>query len=486
MNLYKMIESIKNEIFNNRNINVSEIITEIELNRIDVNKLSSILQNVQCLIIGGKNEVIHFSNILFQKYGYLFEKLEYIQILFDDKIYIPSKLKRLRTEYPYLIMSNEKICTEELICEGVIDNDDDLSTIFDFESIKRLDVDISGTYWKSYIKKMINLETLSIYNSNILTDLDISHLDKLNHVNKYSGVYPLPESIVSLNYNVNANVFNKLPSQLKLLDLRFTKNIGFIELSNNNVEELCIDTTILLNDVYCHFPNLTALYINSYKLDNTNFINRILSDYKKIEILSIECHSNLDFDLINNIDINDLSIKNSKFTEKYHIKSDTIECLHLTSNVHEIELSTKKLLNLIIEMDNEQSNIVIYISQDDILDEITILGRHGRINLQECKTNTLDIRSYHYIDLVLPSYYKHLLVYDHLCLSWLNYDVETLTLDRTTYNITKNEMTIDRDNIYAPYLKKIIIKSSPNDNTFEWNKYLTVSDNCEIEYQISN
>jgi hypothetical protein len=490
MHWYKLINQIAIDVFDDENVSISDMITG--LNYINISKLSSVIENIDEInLYYNHNEEkaitvlkCEFMDILFQKYGYLFKNLENMTNgMGFQKMHIPSRVKKLTIQYsPDLVLCNEKLNVEEFICEmpmyGI--SKIDLNEIFNFESIKVCSIIYPTAYWSLYIEKMINLETLDIgetLDSNEI-GLNICHLDKLTRLTGYDGKYELPKSITTLYYSIYD--VRPLPPKLEKLHLNFFYEIGFAEFSNDNVIDVSIRTTVLIDGVHCYFPDVTHLIItNGRKIDNNIFVNRMLSNYKKLEKLQIDGNN----DLINNMDIKDLIIKNHD-GGYYCMKSDIIEKLCIMSNTNKIELKTEKLSVLEILQKSKSSDLIVSIQQDKILDQVSIFGDYGTTNLSELTIETLSLDLNIDSILIPPSYCKHLRIFRVLSSSWLNYDIEILTINLTRFHNRLNKITIDCENIYVPHLKKIIIVQYHYYEKFEWNEYFTVSNECEIEYEM--
>lgn len=459
------------------------------LDNINVDKLSIIVKDIIDISV---RKYFDVTNVLFQKYEHLFENLESVKVYINKNLFIPSKIKKLIVCTPYLFTSKEKLNLEELCFDSYFGNksqeiynyhndDHDIN----FESIKRFRLSETIKFLP-YIEKMINLESLAIYGiDELMNEIDITHLDKLIYFEGYTGMCELPQNITTLHYQVVA--IKKIPPQIKYLRLNFYDDINdFLEFSCDNVTDLTIIATVSLKNVYCYFPNTIKSVIKS---DDGEFVDRTIRNCKNLQQLQIETVSNFDFNSINESNINILSLYGD--CDNYRIQSSNIKNLYIIcNNTDKIELNTKELsvlqitIRYIVLSKQKSNDIVISSTQENHLNEIYIDILHNDFNISELKTEKLIIRGCKINDnnSILPSYYEHLEIFYRLLSSWITYDVKTLTINTSEsydYAIFTN-----CDNIYAPYLKKIIIKHHDrNKNCFDFSKHITVSDDCEIEYQ---
>jgi hypothetical protein len=471
----------------------SDIVMMINnINDINVDKLLSEVQDIKELYFE-KNILeieTQLMNILFEKYENLFENLSEIINYTDQELYVPSKIKKLEIKIPYNITSSEKLNIERLYCYCHTSDlkDCDLNQIFNFETIKSFQFNGSMNYWSSYFGKMLNLESLTCDDRVNVDETDeniINHLDKLSLIDGYCGMYDLPKNITRLYYAVNT--VRKLPDQLEYLTLIFDKNLGFTEFTNDNVTDLTIRTSILMDDVHLFFPNVENLvFDNSYKDDNT-FLYRLLKNKTKLKKLYITIDEEFDYDSISELPLDDLNVVFYIDIDKHVIKSNTIKSLSIIANTDRIELDTKELSSFEYQIvrsynDTTVRNVVISSTQDKILSKITIENFKGSLDISEFKTDLLIIQAYigyPELNLTVPSYYEQLKIINMLSASWINNDVKTLIIDRIH---ARDGMIIDCDIVNALFLKKIIIIKNEFAE-FEWNKYIYVSNDCEIEFQ---
>jgi len=450
---------------------------EIELNlinlfdNIDEEKLSTIVKYIPSIDI---EDNFDFMNMLFQKFEDLFVKLNALFIRGNKNkcMYIPQTVKKLNIGTPFLFTSKETLNLEILNFMPRHSECDDENTIhnINFESIKEFRL-CELVRYLSCIEKMVNLELLDLFN---LDDtINIAHLDKLNHFNGYTGFCELPSNMTILSYDVYT--IKPIPLRIKRLDLHFNFDIDtFTEFSCDDVVHLSITSSISMKNVYCYFPNVIKLKIVSHDKD---FTSRLINTCQNVQRLHIHNVETFDCDLISSLnDLNSLIL----WGENDHcwICSDSVVYIEIRCITNKIELKTKKLMDFRMTPSNQNTNgIIIQSSQKECLEKILIRCPYTYVNMSELKTQELIIRTMSN-DSILPSYYEILEICTNLLSSWLTYDVKTLIVDISDNKDDK--IVIDRDNIYASYLTKLIIEQRSDQDDFDYTKYLTVSDNCEI------
>jgi len=474
-----LITLIATELLGLNNFVESDVISRFD--DIDGDKLSLLVENIEWIYV---KEYHEFMDLLFLKYEHLFERLDDVRIYINKHIYIPSKIKSFTINAPYLFTAKEKLNLEKLHFIPYYDSDntddvdinDHVEQNINFESIKEFNVNRTCKYL-SCIEKMINLEKLILYGINDTINITISHLDKLTSFNGYTGQCDLPPNITYIYYYVN--VVKKIPPGVKKLDLNFNSNIDEItEFSCDSVDDLSIITNVSPKYIYCYFPNALKLSITT---QDEEFTSRTIKNCQNIEQLQINNIAFFDFDLISNLsNLSSLNLRGNR--DYYRICSDSVTRIHFRGYTNKIELETSKLsiLHLISCNEDVFGNMIVLSTQKEHLDEISIRGMFSNIDMTELKTQKLII--YKIDNLILPSYYECLEIHTRLSASWLTYDVKTLII-----NMFENShviMKTDAENIYAPHLTKLIIKHHFRQTDFYYTKYLTLSDHCEIEYQL--
>jgi len=477
MNSYYLTKLIATELLGLNNFAESDVISRFD--DIDVDKLSLLVENIEGISV---DEYHEFMNLLFLKYEHLFERLVSIGIYIDKNMYVPSKIKSLCITAPYLFTTKEKLNLETLQLIPYNGNmretdlKDDIEQNINFETIKEFNLNGASKYLLD-VEKMINLEKLDLYNIHNRIDITITHLDKLTSFAGYTGQCDLPANIMYIYYHVHT--VKKIPPGVKKLDLNFNSDIDeMTEFSCDSVDELSIRSNVSLEYIYCYFPNVLKLFITC---TDEEFTNRTVKNCQNIQQLQINNIDFFDFDIIS--DLSNLStLILHGYRDYCRICSDSVTNINFRGYAKKIELETLKLLILhVTTYDAEDmDNIIVLSSQKEHLDEISIRGEVLNINISELKTRSLII--YSISDLILPSYYECLEIHTRLSASWLTYDVKTLIVNIFEYGHVI--MKTDTENIYAPHLTKLIIKHHFDRTDFDHTKYLTLSDHCEIEYQV--
>jgi len=486
-----IIQDINIALNGESELDVNQLTKQILAPCFNTDIIFDIVKDIEEIFVSNKYYVIgeiieqepsYILNVLFMKYENLFEKLKKILDYYGVCYFIPSHIKILET-CRHIIESKDQLQLKALRFQshGSDNHYEKVNINFNFKTLKHLGVE---KYYDIDLSEMDSLETCQYSferkNQELTLSEKIIHLDCLDG---YTGYGKLPKSINQLYYIVN-NVVDIDNIELNDLTLWFRSPIPCY-FKNDTVKILKLQVFHTLNDIDLNFPNITELEICYNDIvDNDDLFLKMIDNSINLEKISIINYSEKNNIFHPNILHNDNTksltfFTNVKKMDPNIICSSKMKSLSINSPSNILSLNTPSLQNLDIY---SRCNKTVLVKSDSILNELTIaLFDNIKIDLSELKTEKLYI---HPIvisstqtmntELILPSFYRYLKIANYLSQSWLNDEVEILEL--SLFKCDQDQMfLIDCDIINALYLKKLIVN-----NHIEWQKYINVSNECEI------
>lgn len=362
------------------------------------------------------------------------EKLEQLIFKYENRInfnkYFPSYYKNKFnfisdikfTENVYIYSKNRTYSLEEIKHQNVkIHEVFDLIITIENMSLTEQNVSISMDLLKDDMYKYFELadKSLQIKDSIVLSPCQITSFRIHIKLIKYKKQISIPEININSNnsylylssyFNVSWLVeipliaYNNLLEDIKerIQDDAFC--VGFVH-GTSGIGKTRLLQEIHKNNLLC---GIKSTYINSTQNENSsNWIKRLLSDYYKLPILSIN-KDELNYNILENSSEKNL-VLNILYNDKFNIEKNTSKITSillkilssekrvlLIDNVQNFDDNSIKILNEIISSNDiiEETNLIISINTDYVLLDSAIYSFNNRL-LSLCNDDKCHYKELH-------------------------------------------------------------------------------------------